>query len=540
MEKPVAKDSTDGQGDQAVAVDAVKTHSSDEPKQDATTTTTDGTTPANLAAPQPAATVPEPATTATAAAAASKPFASAVSTATATAAPTNTEAQLPQLKRVAPNAPEDDSTTALPPEKKAKFIGAAVAGASVAGASVAAPILKPSEATVSVAGSTTTTAPVLSVDAAASSTEGASGTTAVPSTIPSTAANAALSSVVGVGVAATNPVAQPPASAKPAATVSTTQLLLPDYAAVRQTVKDLLALLQLYGPLTANQLEYNLPPVLPTAAVPWSVHDVLSILAAIGLVQQVAGTSQYCMHEGIPRADAILPTDLPAEINQAVTEAEASWKRSQLLRDALLDEEHPKQYKEVLRRIVAEYPQVVQDPVYWTALRNCHIVTTSTEKRTTPKSASQSSKAAASSAKGATSGSSNATKQAKAGPTKHVAAIAAVAAATSTSMTTSPAAANTAATATATPQLKAAVKVPTPKPQPAAAAPIVATTVATDDVTAHKAAAAAAAASNATTTDTAKGTTTMTLGVEVVAPVLQEATAAKPAVAVAAEAAPTS
>lgn len=193
------------------------------------------------------------------------------------------------------------------------------------------------------------------------------------------------------GSAATAAAAPPTAKGtnKPVTTMSSTQLLLPDYTAVRQTVKDLLALLQLYGPLTANQLEYNLPPVQP-AAVPWSIHDVLNILVAIDLVQEVQGTGQYCMQEGIPRADAILPAELPAEIQQAHEETENSWKRCQILRAALL-EEHPKNFREVLKQILKEYPGVMQDPVYWTAMRNCHIDTHSStsgtaERRHTPKS----------------------------------------------------------------------------------------------------------------------------------------------------------
>ena len=168
--------------------------------------------------------------------------------------------------------------------------------------------------------------------------------------------------------------------------LSTTQLLLPDYAAVRQTVQDLLALLQLYGPLTANQLEYNLPPVVAaTGSIPWSVHDVLTILVAIGLVQHVKGTTdQYCMFGGIPRATAIYPTEIMSEIQRAIQEAEESYQRCQILREALRcptntetptigssHQQTPKNYLDVLKQLRHEYPQITNDPVYWTALRNC-------------------------------------------------------------------------------------------------------------------------------------------------------------------------
>lgn len=195
-------------------------------------------------------------------------------------------------------------------------------------------------------------------------------------------------------VKATPPTESSNTSSKPVVTInnnhgpsitSTTQLLLPDYAALRQTVQDLLSLLQLYGPLTANQLEYNLPPVVPIS-MPWSVHDVLSILVAIGLVQHVKGTTdQFCIFGGIPRATAIYPTEIPSEIQRAINEAEDSYKRCQILREALCqtntttNDNHngsnvpTKNYVDVLKQLLQEYPNVTNDPVYWTALRNCHI-----------------------------------------------------------------------------------------------------------------------------------------------------------------------
>jgi hypothetical protein len=166
----------------------------------------------------------------------------------------------------------------------------------------------------------------------------------------------------------------------PPTITSTTQLLLPDYVTVRQTVKDLLALLQLYGPLTANQLEYNLPPVVhTTTSLSWTVHEVLSILVAIGLVQYVAKTNQYCMFGGIPRATAIYPTDIPSEIHQTIHEAEDSYKRCRTLRDVLRsnidngNKQATKNYKDVLKQLLHDYPQIINDPVYYTALRNFHV-----------------------------------------------------------------------------------------------------------------------------------------------------------------------
>jgi hypothetical protein len=398
----------------------------------------------------------------------------AVNQSATTTVAANTATALPKAPPKAP--PKEPPNTLVvtstpestlgPLEKKAKL---------EADPSVAVPKGQPSTlTTTAVVGANTVMVPSgVAPAAAAPTTVAAPATVAAPTTAAAPTTVATNPTAPAATAAASAPL--PPNAGKPVATMmSTTQLLLPDYAAVRQTVKDLLALLQLYGPLTANQLEYNLPPVQP-AAVPWSVHDVLSILVAIGLVQEVAqdgGTTTttaqlYCMHEGIPRADALLPADLPAEILQAHEEAEASWKRGQILRAALLlDEQNPKNnIKEVLKQILTEYPQVVNDPVYWTALRNCHIdihsATPATEKRTTPKvSKSTSNKGMPS--KGSAPDSSNTSKvqQPKAAPAAIGKSAVGVSPATTT---TSPVPVSAVTQVASTAAAAAAIPIPTPQ-----------------------------------------------------------------------------
>jgi hypothetical protein len=209
-------------------------------------------------------------------------------------------------------------------------------------------------------------------------------TTPVVSNVEATASLGAPSTTPTAAMASPKPVTTNTNTNNYQSVTSTTQLLLPDYAAVRQTVKDLLSMLQLYGPLTANQLEYNLPPV-TAVSTPWNVHDILAILVAIGLVQHVKGTTdQYCMFGGVPRATAIYPTDIPSEIKRAINEVEQSYKCCQILKEALRQanpastsnqngtNRPTRSYKDVLQQLMQDFPHTTNDPVYRTAVRSCH------------------------------------------------------------------------------------------------------------------------------------------------------------------------
>lgn len=149
-------------------------------------------------------------------------------------------------------------------------------------------------------------------------------------------------------------------------TLNKTQLLLQDYTTVRQTVRDILALLQKYGPLTAGQIEYNLPKVPSTI---WGIPDVLNILSSMEILG-LTESHTYTWNGGITRADTVLPTDVMSKIVTALQEAEASWKRSEMLKQAVLKKTNP---KDVLKQLLDECPDIVNDPVYLTALKACDI-----------------------------------------------------------------------------------------------------------------------------------------------------------------------
>lgn len=169
---------------------------------------------------------------------------------------------------------------------------------------------------------------------------------------------------------------------------SNNQLLLPDYTIVRQTVRDILSLLQTYGPLTAGQIQYNIPPVHHSDTDPnkWEISEVLELLVALGLVQKVLHSygsnskgsdnpsspilQQYCVCSGIPRANVVLPADIPDDITAAHRQAARSWQRSRVLQKAIKSNWST---KTVLEQLVKEFPEITNDPVYRASLRNCHV-----------------------------------------------------------------------------------------------------------------------------------------------------------------------
>jgi hypothetical protein len=146
------------------------------------------------------------------------------------------------------------------------------------------------------------------------------------------------------------------------------------------TVHDLMGLLQLYGPLTLAQLDHNLPPPPPRGgggAVGWNQHllsDIVQLLVATGVVQAVQDSQplQYCMCSGIPRADVVLPSRIMGELEMTRDQTEKSVQRVAILKQALLEGTPA---KEVLKTMLRDHPDIVNDPVYLAALRNAHVDT---------------------------------------------------------------------------------------------------------------------------------------------------------------------
>ncbi|GKY95484.1 hypothetical protein MPSEU_000510000 [Mayamaea pseudoterrestris] len=174
----------------------------------------------------------------------------------------------------------------------------------------------------------------------------------------------------------------------------------------KDCVTNMIALLQAYGPLTAGQLEYNLPPF-------DNLLDVLQILVAVGVVHQVkdetddsnasavtgavadataTATSittpalhqtpaRYCVGSGYTRVDPIMPETVVKEIHDAHEEIAQSVQRRQRLQKALMEQQQQStnnastanQLKQTLQQLLKDYPEIARDPVYVTALRLCHV-----------------------------------------------------------------------------------------------------------------------------------------------------------------------
>lgn len=97
-------------------------------------------------------------------------------------------------------------------------------------------------------------------------------------------------------------------------------------------------------------------------------------MVSIGIVQVVddkSDTLRYTMLHGIPRSDVVLPQTVVDDILDAQTEVTRCMERCQLLKNALLS--GSKNSRELLKRILLQYPEITNDPIYVAALRNVHV-----------------------------------------------------------------------------------------------------------------------------------------------------------------------
>jgi hypothetical protein len=139
------------------------------------------------------------------------------------------------------------------------------------------------------------------------------------------------------------------------------------------------------------------------------VVDILELLVALGVVQQlpespdaatlsnpsVDGTRYVCTGGGVPRALVVTPTTILSEIKAAQDEIRDSQARCEVLREAIrgrMDDSgapptEPKtdivsptvSVRVVLKKLALAYPQLRQDPVYYTAFRQCQVHVWDTE-----------------------------------------------------------------------------------------------------------------------------------------------------------------
>jgi hypothetical protein len=142
--------------------------------------------------------------------------------------------------------------------------------------------------------------------------------------------------------------------------------------------------------LTQAQLEYNLPPLQGERLSQRHFRDVLEVLVATGLVQQedihASDTPaslvqpqqlqqqpqpRYCVLSGVTRQTPTTPINVLQEIRETQDEWRTSLQRQAKLKAALLNPSI--QPREVLKQLLAEFPEIASDPVYVAALRNLHV-----------------------------------------------------------------------------------------------------------------------------------------------------------------------
>jgi len=193
---------------------------------------------------------------------------------------------------------------------------------------------------------------------------------------------------------------------------------------VAAATNDILASLQLYGPLTYSQLKFNIATQLDTQQQgEHEKHDdlqeVLDTLIELGVIHAVdtspiASTITsiaedaditYCFGQGIPRMDVVLPCDLLDKLYVTGDEVLRARERISLLRTALLEkdefthdelvddrsenitnrklisrkrkrndeDESQISTRNLLNQISQNYPEIRLDPVFEEALCVCHV-----------------------------------------------------------------------------------------------------------------------------------------------------------------------
>ena len=86
---------------------------------------------------------------------------------------------------------------------------------------------------------------------------------------------------------------------------------------------------------------------------------------------QLRKQPRFAVHFGKPKQFLVTPTNILSEISKAQSEIQLSRQRQDLLKEALSMADQ--QAAERVKHIVLQHPQVVDDPVYVTALRNLQI-----------------------------------------------------------------------------------------------------------------------------------------------------------------------
>lgn len=171
---------------------------------------------------------------------------------------------------------------------------------------------------------------------------------------------------------------------------------------IKQIVHDLLALLQLHGPLSHIQLEHNISSIssIKNEDKKSLLNDILELLVAIGIVKRVKTNNDdpslrlYCVfgekypiNTKVARPDVILPQQVLPELERAHSQWSNSIERTQILKNYLKggkDGGEKMRPRELLLSMMEKYgAEMANDPVYVTAMRTfgIHIGGSNPKKR---------------------------------------------------------------------------------------------------------------------------------------------------------------
>lgn len=138
---------------------------------------------------------------------------------------------------------------------------------------------------------------------------------------------------------------------------------------IDQIPQNVLTLLQTFGPLTLNEISYNLPTPSP------SIPAILDVMIVLGVIHFQDGL--YYFHNGEIRGESIYPNEIIGLIQDTQNEIDETKDRIEMLKQELNKDvdmnQRARSTREFLKKLVGKYDDIRGDPVYSTALKTLNV-----------------------------------------------------------------------------------------------------------------------------------------------------------------------
>ena len=138
---------------------------------------------------------------------------------------------------------------------------------------------------------------------------------------------------------------------------------------IDQIPQNVLTLLQTFGPLTLNEISYNLPTPSP------SIPAILDVMIVLGVIHFQDGL--YYFHNGEIRGESIYPNEIIGLIQDTQNEINETKDRIEMLKQELNKDvdmnQRARSTREFLKTLVGKYDSIRGDPVYSTALKTLNV-----------------------------------------------------------------------------------------------------------------------------------------------------------------------